>query len=285
MSHVSVKNYARQLFGEHISKLNVTSIKCISWYENQPQDKNFYKGLRLKAKKVQIYGAQLFPWPANILNVHTDERDNNLGLIPDYILVNGIYFLKNEQKLNIKIGPSMRYSKLFHAEVSPKNENALLILLPFIDYHLEIILRMIDGLNIDAEILIKFHPATDIKRYSQRIQKNMKIVDDDIYTLFERVRCVVGIGTGALVEATSLGIPVIDIEIDGINHKYLPEFGRGIIWEYASNKAEIYTLMTYFNKLLDTNPDLIKSIGKKHKEMFFCEPTDTMTDEAFHLNQ
>jgi hypothetical protein len=30
------------------------------------------------------------------------------------------------------------------------------------------------------------------------------------------VRCVIGIGTGALVEATSLGIPVIDIEIDGL---------------------------------------------------------------------
>jgi hypothetical protein len=43
--------------------------------------------------------------------------------------------------------------------------------------------------------------------------------------------------------------------------------------------------MFFFNKLLDTNPDLIKSIEKQHKKMFFCEPTDTMIDEVFHLNQ
>ena len=41
--------------------------------------------------------------------------------------------------------------------------------------------------------------------------------------------CVIGKSTGALVEATSLGIPVINIEFNNrLSHEYLPKFGKGI---------------------------------------------------------
>jgi len=286
MDHATVKNYARQLFGKHISGMDVPTIKCISWYENQPQDKNFYKGLRSIHGNVQIFGAQLYLWPATLLNLHADEKEINSALIPDRILVNGTYYLNKDSALNFEVGPSMRYSKLFQTKVDPKGKTSLLVLMPFFEYEIDRILQMIDEAQLSVELFVKFHPATDKKKYAHRMKGKMQIVEDDIYALFDRVGCVIGKSTGALVEATSLGIPVINIETGlGVNHNYLPKFGKGIIWENASNGAEIVKWIDLFSDLVTTKSDLIHAIAEKHKEMFFCEPTYEKIDETFGLGK
>ena len=286
MDHTAVKNYARLLFGQCISKMSIPAIKCISWYENQPQDKNFYKGLRSTPGKVKIYGAQLYLWPATLLNLHVDEREVDFGLIPDHILVNGNYYLREEGRLKFKIGPSMRYSRLFEAKVSAKDKTAILVLLPFFEYEIEKILKMVEEAGFSVEVFVKFHPATEKEKYIQWFEGKMQMVDDDIYTLFNRVGCVIGQSTGALVEATSLGIPVININTGrGMSHDYLPEFGKGIIWQNASNGTEIVKWVNIFSDLLKDKSDLMHAIAKKHKEMFFCEPTSERIDEAFELHE
>ncbi len=284
MDHATVKNYARQLFGKQISKMDVPALKCISWYENQPQDKNFYKGIRSTHKNVQIYGAQLYLWPATILNLHADEREINFDLIPDYILVSGTYYLNKDSSLKFEVGPSMRYFRLFQTTVDTKGKTSLLVLMPFFEYEIDKILQMIDEAQLSIELFVKFHPATDENKYAHRMKGKMKIVDDDIYALFNRIGCVMGKSTGALVEATSLGIPAINIETGlGVSHNYLPKFGKGIIWGNASNGAEIVEWIKIFSDLTTTKSDLIHSIAEKHKEMFFCEPTDEKIDEIFGL--
>ena len=286
MDHTAVKNYARQLFGKRISTMNVPDIKCISWYENQAQDKTFYKGLRYTPEKVKIYGAQLYLWPATLLNLHADATEFGFGLIPDRILVNGSYYLPEEGELNFKIGPSMRYSRLFQTNINAKDKTALLVLLPFFEYEIEEMLNMIEEADLSVEILVKFHPATDKKKYGQRLEGKMQMVEDDIYVLFDRVACVLGKSTGALVEATSLGIPVVNIETGcGMSHDYLPEFGRGILWQNASNGKEILQWVNIFSEMLQTKPGLIQAIAEKHKDMFFCEPTSEKIDVAFELGE
>lgn len=286
MGHATVKNYARQLFGKHISGMDVPAIKCISWYENQPQDKNFYKGLRSIHGNVQIFGAQLYLWPATLLNLHADEKEINFELIPDRILVNGTYYIKKDSALHFEVGPSMRYSKLFQTKVDARDKTALIVLMPFFEYEIDKILQMIDDAKLSVELFVKFHPATDQKKYVPRMKEKMQIVEDDIYALFDRVGCVIGKSTGALVEATSLGIPVINIETGrGISHNYLPAFGKGIIWENASSGAEIVKWTKTFSDVLTTKPDLIHAIAEKHKNMFFCEPTGKRIDEAFGLSE
>jgi hypothetical protein len=284
LDHATVKNYARQLFGNQISKMDVPELKCISWYENQPQDKNLYKGIRSTHKNVKIYGAQLYLWPATLLNMHADEREINFGLIPDHILVNGIYYLNKDSSLKFEIGPSMRYFRLFQTTVDTKEKTSLLVLMPYFEYEIDKILQVIDEAQLSIELFVKFHPNTDKNKYAHRMTGKMKIVDDDIYALFNRVGCVIGKSTGALVEATSLGIPVINIETGvGVNHNYLPKFGKGIIWENASNGADIVKWIKTFRGLTTTKSDLIHSIAEKYKEMFFCEPTDEKIEEIFGL--
>ena len=235
---------------------------------------------------MKIYGAQLYLWPATLLNLHVDEREVDFGLIPDHILVNGNYYLREEGRLKFKIGPSMRYSRLFEAKVSAKDKTAILVLLPFFEYEIEKILKMVEEAGFSVEVFVKFHPATEKEKYIQWFEGKMQMVDDDIYTLFNRVGCVIGQSTGALVEATSLGIPVININTGrGMSHDYLPEFGKGIIWQNASNGTEIVKWVNIFSDLLKDKSDLMHAIAKKHKEMFFCEPTSERIDEAFELHE
>ena len=156
--------------------------------------------------------------------------------------------------------------------------------MPYFEHEIDKIFEMIDEARLSAKLFVKFHPATENKKFAHRIKGEMQIVDNDIYDLFNRVGCVIGKSTGALVEATSLGIPVINIETGmEINHNYLPAFGKGIIWENASNGAEIVKWTRMFSDLVTTKSGLIHSIAEKHKEMFFCEPTDEIIDETFEL--
>tara|TARA_Y100001960_G_C14755121_1_gene870798 strand:- start:178 stop:1764 length:1587 start_codon:yes stop_codon:yes gene_type:complete len=282
--HTTVKSYMRQLFGNRISGLDIPAGKCISWYENQAQDKNFYKGIRSNHRKFQIYGAQLYLWPGTLLNLHADEQEIDFEVTPDRILVNGPYYLKKDSPLKFEVGPSMRYFRLFQTTLNVKDKTDLLILLPVFEYEIDRILQMVEEAQLSATLYVKFHPDTNKNKYAHKLQGKMQIVNEDIYFLFERVCCVIGKSTGALLEATSLGIPVINAETgSGISHNYLPEFGRGIIWENASNGAEIVKWANIFKNLVIDQPELIYSVAEKHKEMFFCEPTDKRIEEAFDL--
>ena len=286
MDHTAVKNYARQLFGKRISELNVPSVRCISWYENQSQDKNFFRGLRSVSGKAWICGAQLYIWPATLLNLHADEKEKELGLIPDCILVNGTYYLREGSPLDFQVGPSMRYARLFQTEVDAREKSARLVLMPFFEYEIDKMLEMINQAGMSVEIFVKFHPATDMKKYKKRLEGKMQIVEDDLYALFDRVGCVIGKATGALVEAASLGIPVINIETGpGLSHDYMPRLGKGIIWESASTGTEIVEWVNKFRDFLRTDSGKIRTVAEQYGRMFFCEPTDEKIDEAFGLNE
>jgi len=89
-----------------------------------------------------------------------------------------------------------------------------------------------------------------------------------------------------LVEAASLGIPIINIETgSGLSHNYMPQFGKEVIWGSASTGAEIRDWIGKFHNFLLTEPEKIRYIACKYKEMFFCEPTDKGIDEAFDLDR
>ena len=286
LDHATVKNYTRQLFGRRISQLNLPSIRCVSWFENQSQDKNFFKGLKAFQRKVSIYGAQLYNWPGTLLNHYVDESQSEFGFMPDQMLVNGTYYLRGEGSLDYKVGPSMRYSRLFETEIYTLKKTSLLILMPIFEYEIKKMMEIIQEAALTKEILIKFHPFTDSGKYMNHLQGKVELIEGDIYTFFNQVECVIGKATGALVEAASLGIPVIHIETgSGLSHNYMPQFGKGVIWGSASTGVEIRDWIGKFHNFLLTEPEKIRYIACKYKEMFFCEPTDKGIDEAFDLNR
>ena len=64
----------------------------------------------------------------------------------------------------------------------------------------------------------------------------------------------------------------------------MPQFGKGVIWGSASTGAEIRDWIEKFHNFLLTEPEKIRYIACKYKEMFFCEPTEESIVKAFDLS-
>ena len=154
IKQVTIFGYVRYLQGKRISSISNLDIKFISWYENQVQHKNMYKGLRSGKKSVLIYGCQLFLYPTSMLSVLVDETESFFDVLPDKILVNGSYYLPDNKRINCVIGPSLRYKRLFNTPIDFKTRKNILVLLPYIDYEIENILRMLNYLNYRKEKIV-----------------------------------------------------------------------------------------------------------------------------------
>lgn len=281
-----VDSFSRYLQGRRIAGLPYKEIKVLSWYENQVKDKNLYKGLKEHSSKVKIYGAQLFLYSNAILNIIPDENEEVFGIIPDKIIVNGPAFIPEKTKINYHVGPSLRYSKIFSVVGSKRrSKENILTLLPYIKNDTENILQMISRLkNCPCPVRVKLHPAVSFEEVKRLVPSNVAIVKDDIYNLFESAKIIIGSASGTLVEAASLGIPVIVVKNNHMpNYNILPEYGKGLIWEEASTVEELTQNITKFESLIDKNLAEVASIANKYKEMFFCNPTEENIMKAFDL--
>jgi hypothetical protein len=283
-SGLSSATYFRLLYGKKISRLPVSKIKCISWYENQALDKCFYRGLRKASGEVLIYGAQLFIMPPAYLSMCVDDQEVRLGVVPDKVLVNGEYFLRKESEVDFQVGPALRYEKIFRSQMEPAKSEDILVLFPLWEYEISNILNCLQNIPCKGAIKIKFHPATKVKNYMGLIGENIQIVEGDIYSHFETARIVIGSATGALVEAASLGIPVINIENKGrFSHMYFPDFGRGVLWQSAATNAELLSLLGKFDYILENEAKKLAESALILREMLFCETTEEKIIEAFDL--
>ena len=96
---------------------------------------------------------------------------------------------------------------------------------------------------------------------------------------------VVGHSSGTLVEAAALGIPVIDILDSGeFSHDYMPEMGKGILWDEALDAGEVARRVSQFQEILQSNPSLLKEEGARLRSVYFTEPTDELIGQAFGLD-
>lgn len=286
LGQVTFYNFSRYLAGKKITRLPYASIKLISWFENQPLQKNLYKGLKANAAKVIIYGAQFFLHSQKHLFLIADENEEKFGVLPDKVIVNGPYFIPKKSRLNYIVGPSLRYAKIFTSDIKRKKQKDILVLLPYFKEELENILSIVINSRMRPyNILIKPHPATPIGRYRGLMLPNVTIKKEDTYKLFTNAKVVVGNASGTLIEAATIGIPIICIRgnkrFDYNNP--LPEYGKGIIWEEVDSTDDLIQQIERFAKSCVNNSEEINIIANRYKEMFFCEPTEDSIIKTFDL--
>ena len=280
-----LEQYFRFLLGQRLSILITGNIKCISWYENVAADKNFYSGLRTQSEKTKIIGAQLFVKPHTVMNLVPDEKEISFKVVPDKILVNGPGYLFDSDKTRVEIGPSFRYRHLFHSEINSKTRDFVLVVMPYWDHVTTHILKVISKVDWPVPILIKFHPTTDLKKYKTKIPSNSSTTTQPLPLLLPRTLIAIGHSTGSLIEAAALGIPSIDIQHPKeFSHDYMPEIGRGILWEKANDANEIKVLIKKFQSTIQENPESLKEEGKKMRAYCFSEPTEDLINKAFELD-
>jgi hypothetical protein len=280
-----LENYFRFLLGQRLSTSITGKIKCISWYENVAADKNFYLGLRTQSEKTEIIGAQLFVKPHTVMNIVPDEKEIPFKVVPDKILVNGLGYRFDLDKTRVEIGPSFRYKHLFDSKINNTTRNFVLVAMPYWDHITSHILNVISEVEWPVPIVIKFHPTTDWKKYKTKIPRNSSVTSQPLPSLLPGAFMAIGHSTGSLIEAAVLGIPSIDIQYpEKFSHDYMPEIGRGILWEKANDAVEIKVLIKKFQSTLQENPESLKEEGKKMRAYCFSEPTEELINKAFELD-
>ena len=282
---VVIEHYMRFLLGERLSLLLKGNLKCLSWYENLPIEKNFYSGLRHIPNKTEIVGIQPYVRPNTIMNIFPDEKEIPYNVVPDKILVNGPGYCFDSEQIRVDIGPSWRYKYLFQSDGKNIKNDSILVLMPYWDFAISYILEVIQAVDWPAPILIKFHPTTKWEKYRTKIPDNFSITNETLSLLLPKGLVVIGHSSGTLIEAAVLGIPVIDIQCPGkFNHDYMPEVGKSFLWDKAENAKEVEILLKKFLSTLEKNPEKLKEEGKKIRSICFSEPTDELANLALELN-
>jgi len=285
LADVTFYSFSRYLQGRKIARMPYEKIKVISWYENQVIHKNLYRGLRDSTGKVQIYGAQLFLYSKNVLNIPADENEETSQTVPDRIITNGGELIPKKTKLNYSVGPSLRYSKIFEVEIKPEEQNNILILLPYMYEDAKNLLRIVLDARIDlGGVMIKAHPGTPIEYFQSLLPSDAVITNQDVYSLFKKTRIMIGASSGTLLEAASLGVPVISVRnTRQLDLNPLPERGRGVIWSEVSNADDLRGQIEKLEDELSRNPEKIKKIADSYKEGFFNQPSEQNIKQAFDL--
>ncbi len=284
LDHVTFYSFSRYAQGKRIAKLPYARIKIISWYENKALNKTLYKGLRSVDDKVSIYGAQLLLYSSNDLNIRSDEKELAFGIVPDKIVVNGPFYMPENTGLNYAVGPSLRYSHIFRGIPHRKKQEKILVLLPQNEGTDGILSLLNNDSDLFTGILVKPHPAADKAAIGRLLPQGLILVDDNIHDLFEGTKIVIGAASGTLIEAVSLGIPVIAVRNrTRLDFNPLPEYGKGIVWDEADTTELLVRYLRKFEQLLQDRPDEIAHFAGEYRKMFFCEPTEENIADAFEL--
>jgi len=287
LQYDTIGGAVRYLAASRLSALLSNESRCLQWFENQSLDKCFNLGLRTVQKDIKIYGAQLFVWPPELLNVHVDCNDPE-NLRPNICVVNGKYYINNNIKQCQRIGPSLRYHQIWNIEECLKNKikkNKALVLLPYYTDQINEIIRIAFQIEEIDNLIFKFHPTTSENTAKSLLPHNATISSKNIYNLFDEVDYVIGASTGSLLEAIAVGVPVISIYVkNAINYSYLPEsIGKGVLWLSAHDANEAEQAK---NMLLDEN---IEQINKKRaavmmiRNELFTRPNQKELVKAFDL--
>ena len=156
--------------------------------------------------------------------------------------------------------------------------------LPYYDHVVRDILEVIREVDWPKPVKIKFHPTMDWKKYEKMIPQKFSITNASLQKLLCQALMVVGNSTGVMVEAASFGIPVINIKNpNSFSHDYMPEIGKGMVWDQVKSAEEVCELVTRYKKSLVENPAQLKEEGARLKSFCFAEPTDELISKAFEL--
>ncbi|MDH4262395.1 MAG: hypothetical protein OEV78_05045 [Spirochaetia bacterium] len=271
--------YIQYRFGHRISLLSKQQTNILMWYENNTIDKSFIRGIKDgdSKRKVNITGLQLYIYSDSEIHYYPDSAELFANVLPDRILVNGPMYMANIKKISCSVGPSLRYKRIFSFKTKRSDQKNYLVLLPYLNLYIEQVLELIQPLLSTTQkkiIKIKFHPATDIKRFQDKLPSDIQFANEDLYEEFKTTKLVIGMSTGALLESVALGIPAIQIFDDSktYQHDILIDAGKGLIWENAKNSMELMGAIKRLEYNFIKRRNEINKCTKYYRENYFSQP-------------
>jgi hypothetical protein len=284
----------------------------VSWYENQTINKCFQRGLsqaeEQSGRHIPVIGAQLFIWPDTLLNNHPDDVEMRFKLTPDRVLVNGPHFLPETTRQAYAVGPSLRYGHLFAEDggeerapaaapsggPATRQDSAALSLLVLLSYHPDEIRRVLHlALPLAGRgrnILYKFHPTTRPGDFNALLPPAPTFAAASLKDALRQCDAVLGSGSGALAEAASRGVFVLNAEdpsgLPGLSLNYLPAYGEGSLWTFVRSSEDVEKALRGLRESRargrgDEGPGQ----SRVFRDLLFTEPTPRRIREAFGLER
>lgn len=285
LDQVTVPSYIRYLAGKRLSNLFKGEITVISWFENQAQQKNFFRGIKEASRSSTIYACRAYiDFPA-YLNSFVAEMEAVCGVTPDKILVNGTAYMKHSNNLEYRLGASFRYKYLFNTKTGPISDRTqcLLFLSYFYERNIELVNLCASSILSHQAVKVRIHPADTC---SDRLILPEDWVHDttDKGSLFNDVAIIITSESGIAVEAAALGVSVIVVASQSsFTCNPMFEYGRAVIWELVFNSAELDSAYARMMVQRTTNMEEIKRVAKWYKSSCFVEPTEENIVRAFDL--
>ena len=267
----TVPSFIRYLVGKNIAKKYYNS-KLLSYSEFQVTDRAIYKGIRDFSKDIRIYAYQQFIKSPVMMNTYISENESD-SLVPDKIIVTGSYYVPSTTKYNYDT-LSVRFNKVFNTTLHKKRENTLVLLPHYLDKARHV-LRLVSRSNaINGHIITKPHPTLIGSIDKELINPNWCTDVGDVHSLFKDAKIVITSSSSVAIEAVSMGISVIEVEMsDVISLNSLIGLGRGIIWEKVESVSELDNAYNVLEEKRVNNSKEIMCISQEYLSLFFSKPT------------
>jgi len=271
--------FSRYIYGKNIAKLKVE--KIYSWSEFQVVERSFNYGVRVNNTDIKLYGCQFYLNYKTYFNTFIYDIDFLQQSSFHTILVNGKWYILDREYIDYRVGVSLRYKEIFKYNIS-LNGSKILLLGSYIEKDTKYMLESVSSLD---DVLFKNHPAVNIDKFG-KLETNIKVVDNNIYELFEDTAIVISTASGTAVEAAACGISVIIIASqDNLTANPLIEKGKGKIWDIAFTKDDVEKLYNKLLKYREENSKEIKEVALWYRDNFFVEPNEENIVKAFELEK
>ena len=277
LNYGNLSGAVRYLVGRRLAPLLPQKTRCLQWFENQTFERCFNRGLREASAAMPIYGAQLFLWPPEIINMHVDRNEDSAHK-PDIILVNGPYYKHENIDVPCKIGPSLRYAHLFETSImAPESNQKTLVMLSQLEPEARFTIELAIRSEPLEKLIFKPHPTSN---QEMLLPAESVIIKGDLYDAFREAGLVIGSSSGTLVEAAAVGIPVIVASKQNVpNYTYIPDIGRMLLWEFASNVEQFREAKaTLFDAIIHKNGQRMEAVEALRALLFSCPTSDGITD-------
>jgi len=280
ISRQSISSFTRYILGKKIAKISNIS-KVYSWCEFQVLERTFNYAIR-KNSDIKIFGCQfLINYPV-YFNSHVQDIDEINGYAPHKILVNGSYYLIKRERVDYRLGVSLRYQKVFERPRKGTKTNVLLMGSYLVD-ETKSMLQIVGGLD---KVQFKGHPEININAFQDVMSENIEVTNRNIYELFPDTAVIIGSATGSLAEAVACGVSVVVVaQKNELITNPLTDIGKGKIWDIVFNEIELEQKMKQLLHFRSSNMSEIDSIADWYKDNLFVVPCEENIIRAFDLDK
>ena len=271
----------RYFVGQRLAPLLPKEARCLQWFENQTFERCFNRGLREAGATMPVYGAQLFLWPPEIINIHVDRKEAAAHK-PNIILVNGPYYKQENIDVPCKVGPSLRYARLFETSIMvPESDQKTLVVLSQFEVEARFSMDLAIHSELPEKLMFKPHPTLQFSpNLKMLLPSGSIVIEGDLYDAFRETGWLIGSASGTLVEAAAVGIPVlVATEQSTINYTEIPDIGRGLLWEAVSNVKQVQEAKVMLQEaILYRKDERLAAIETLRSELFNRPTPDSITE-------